>query len=176
MISCRDWWPWRKPGYITMTRRQSNNQWSGGIAAQPAPKISRAKIHWKILASIFWDQDGILRIDYLPKGQTTNAEYYSSLLVQLKDILKKKRSGKITKVVLLFQDSALAHQVPATQKKLTYLGFHCFDHPPYSSDLAQSDSHLFPGLKKQLKGRQFSSGTEVIAAKACFDGQISEFF
>ena len=24
-ISCRDWWPETKPGYITMTRRQSNN-------------------------------------------------------------------------------------------------------------------------------------------------------
>jgi len=35
----------------------------------------------KILASIFWDQDGILLIDYFPKGQTINAEYYSSLLV-----------------------------------------------------------------------------------------------
>jgi hypothetical protein len=41
-----------------------------------------------VLASIFWDQDGILLIDYLPQGQTINAEYYSSLLVQLKDILK----------------------------------------------------------------------------------------
>jgi len=36
----------------------------------------------KVLASIFWDQDGILLIGYLPKGQTMNAEYYSSLLVQ----------------------------------------------------------------------------------------------
>jgi len=27
-------------GYITMTRRQSNNQWSGGISAHPAPKNS----------------------------------------------------------------------------------------------------------------------------------------
>jgi hypothetical protein len=35
----------------------------------------------KFLASIFWDQDGILLIDYRPKGQTINAEYYSSLLV-----------------------------------------------------------------------------------------------
>ena len=25
MMSCRDWWLWTKPGYITMTRRQSNN-------------------------------------------------------------------------------------------------------------------------------------------------------
>jgi hypothetical protein len=35
----------------------------------------------KVLASIFWEEDGFLRIDYRPKGQTINAEYYSSLLV-----------------------------------------------------------------------------------------------
>jgi len=43
----------------------------------------------KVLASIFWDQDGILLIDYLPKGQTLNAGLISA--VQLKDILKEKR-------------------------------------------------------------------------------------
>ena len=43
MIFCRDRWPWTKPGYITTTRRQSNNQWSGGIAAHPAPKKSEFK-------------------------------------------------------------------------------------------------------------------------------------
>jgi hypothetical protein len=36
-----------KPGYITMTRRQSNNHWSGGMAAHHAPKFSGAKICWK---------------------------------------------------------------------------------------------------------------------------------
>jgi hypothetical protein len=30
----------------------------------------------KVLASIFWDQNGILLNDYLPKAQTINAEYY----------------------------------------------------------------------------------------------------
>ena len=40
---CRDWWPWTKPGSITMTRRQSNNQWSGSIAAHDAPKNSECK-------------------------------------------------------------------------------------------------------------------------------------
>jgi len=44
VISCRDWWPWMKPGYITMTQRQSNNQWSGSIAAHTAPKFPSAKI------------------------------------------------------------------------------------------------------------------------------------
>jgi hypothetical protein len=87
-----------------------------------------------VLASIFWDKDGILRIDYLPKGQTINAEYYSSLLVQLKDILKKKRSGKVTKRVLFLHDNAPAHRAFATQKKLAYLGFQSLDHSPYSPD------------------------------------------
>jgi len=43
MISCCDWWPRTKPGYITMTRRQNNKQWSAGVAAQPAPKNSECK-------------------------------------------------------------------------------------------------------------------------------------
>jgi len=114
---------WMKPGYITMTRRQSNNQWSGGIAAHPVPKIPTAKICWKVLASIFWDQDGTILIGYLPKGQTIKAEYYLFLLVQLKDILKKKCSGKVTKGVVFLHDNGPAHRALATQKKLAYLGF-----------------------------------------------------
>jgi len=54
--------------------------WHSG---SPRPKIFRVqKSAGKVLASIFWDEDGILLIDYLPKGQTIKAEYYSSLLVQ----------------------------------------------------------------------------------------------
>jgi len=160
-----------------MTRRQSNSQWSGGIAAHPAhPKKFRVqKSTGKFLASIFWDQDGIFLIDYLPKGQTIHAEYYLFLLVQLKDILKEKRSGKVTKGVSFLQDNDPAHRALATQKKLAYLGFQWFDHPPYSPDLAPSD--LFPGLNKQLKGRHFSSDADIIAvAETWLDGKTSDFF
>jgi hypothetical protein len=80
------------------------------VAAQrltPPQKITRAKkIAGKILASIFWDQDGILLIDYLPKGETINMEYYSALLVQLNDVLKEKHSAKFTKGVLFLHDNA----------------------------------------------------------------------
>ena len=103
-------------------------------------------------------------------------EYYSSLLVQMKGILKEKRRAKFTKGALFFHDNAPAHRAHATQKKLAYLGFHCLDHPPYSPDLAPSHYRLFPGLKKQLKGRHFSSNAEVIAAETRLDGQLSDFF
>jgi len=99
--------------------------------------------------------------------------------VQLKDILKEKRPsrGKVTQGVLFLHDNAPAHRALAAQKKLAYLGFECLDHPPYSLDLAPSDYHLFPGLKKQLKSRHFSSDAEVnAAAQTRLDGQHSEFF
>jgi len=97
--------------------------------------------------------------------------------VQLEDILKEKRRGKVIKGVLCLHDNAPAHRALATQKKLAYLGFQCLDHPTYSPDLSPTDYHLFPGLKKQLKGRHFSSHVEVIAvAETWLDGQPSEFF
>jgi len=131
----------------------------------------------KVLASTFWDQDSILLIDYLTKGQAINAEYYSSLLVQLKDILKEKCRGKVTKGVLFLNDNAPPHRALATQDKVAYPGFQCLDHPPYSPDLAPSDYHPFHGLKKQLEGRHFSSDAEVTAAaETWLDGQPSDFF
>jgi len=155
--------------------KQQSLEW--GHSGSHRPKKFRVqKSAGKFLASIFWDQDGILLIYYLPKGQTINLEYYSSLMVQLKDILKGKRRWKVTKVVLFLHDNAPAHRTLATQKKLAYLGFQFLDHPPYSPDLAPSDYHLFPGRKKQLKGSHFSSDAEVIAAtETWLDGQISEF-
>jgi hypothetical protein len=61
----------------------------------------------KILALIFWDQDDIIPINYPPKGQSINVEYYSSLLVQMKDILREKRCGNFTKLFLLLPENAL---------------------------------------------------------------------
>ena len=176
MISCRDRWPRTKRGYITMTRKQSNESVEWRNNGLPRPKKFRVqKIRWKT------------RLDFLgwrrhpphwlsSKGPTINAEYYSSLLVQLKDILKEKRRRKFTKGAL-FLHNAPAHRALAAQKKMVYLGFHCLDHPPYSPHLASSDYHLFPGLKKQLKGRHFSSKAEVVsAAETWLDGSFDFFF
>jgi len=162
-----------------MTRRQSNNQWSDGIVAHPASKHSE----WKNLLEKLWPPFDFLRSRRYPphsfssKRQTINAEYYSSLLGQLEDILKGKHLGTVTKGVLFLHDNAPAHWALATQKKLAYVGFQCLDHPPYSPDLVLSDYHLFPGLKKQLKGGHFSSEAEIIAAaETWLDGKTSEFF
>ena len=42
------------------------------------------------MASVFWDAEGILFIDYLEKGKTITGEYYSNLLTRLDDKFVKK--------------------------------------------------------------------------------------
>jgi len=103
----------------------------------------------------FGDQDGMLLIGYLPKGQTINAEYYSSLPVKLKDILKAKSRVKVIKGVLFLHDNAPAHQALATQKKLAYLGFQCLDLPPYSPDLAPVGLPSVPWTEKTIERLSF---------------------
>ena len=76
--------------------KQQSMKWRH--STPPRSKFPSAKIHWKISRlDFFLDQDGILLIYYLPKDQTIKMEYYSSLLVQLKDTLKEIRRGKVTK-------------------------------------------------------------------------------
>jgi len=70
--------------YDPETKQKSMEWRHSGSPHQKKFRVQNAT--GKVLASIFRDQDGIL--DYLPKGQSINAEYYSSLLVKLKDILK----------------------------------------------------------------------------------------
>jgi len=59
-----------------------------------------------------WQSSEQLLTHYLPKGHTINAEYYSSLLVQLKEILKEKRRGKVTSV----WGFVLARQCPGSTR------------------------------------------------------------
>ena len=79
--------------YYDLETKQQSVEWQH--SGSPRPKKFRVqKSAGKFLASIFWDQDSILLVDYLPKGQSINVKYFSSLLVQLKDILKKNTAGR----------------------------------------------------------------------------------
>jgi hypothetical protein len=53
-----------------------------------------------VLASVFWDKDGILPVDYLQKGATIMAKYHIALVNRLKQQLVFKRRGKLLKGIL----------------------------------------------------------------------------
>ena len=157
------------------TKRQSM-QWkhSTSLAPKKAKVVPSTE---KVMASVFWDAKGIVFINYLQKSKTINGEYYAKLLRELRQAIKSKRPGKLTKGVLLHQDNASAHKSLVAMSAVHDCGFELIDHPPYSPDLAPSDYFLFPNLKKHLAGEQYESDGDVISAvEDFFEGQEENFY
>lgn len=161
--------------YDPETKEQSK-QWKH--VGSPRPKKFRVqKSAGKILASVFWDKDGIILIDYLEQGRTITGAYYTELLTKLRKKIVEKRRGKLARGVLFLQDNAPAHKSLIALQKIDEIGFELVDHPPYSPDLAPSDYYLFPKLKKHLKGKRFSTNDEAICAvEEWFADQDKDFF
>ena len=172
MISCRDWWPWTKSGYITMTWTQSNNQWSVGIAAHPAPKNPSAKIRWKIS-----------RLDFFDWLSSKGPNYQRGVLLISAGAIeghfegKTQREGHQAGLVLAPQcpgspgtcnpEETGLPGLPISRSPTLFSGSGPVGLPPVP----------WTDKKKQLKGRHFSSDKEVIAAaETWLDGQYSDFF
>lgn len=148
--------------YTPETKEQSK-QWKHSDS--PPPKKAKAiPSAGKVMATVFWDARGIIFVDYLEKGKTINGEYYANLLQRLSDEIKKKRPHLAKKKVLFHHDNAPAHTSAIAMAKIHELGFELVPHAPYSPDMAPSDYHLFPNLKKWLGGQKFSTDSEVIDA------------
>ena len=83
----------------------------------------------------------------------------------------------LTLLILLLHDSARLHSAHATIDALETLKFEVLSHPPYCPDLALSDFHFFPHLKRDLKGTHFTSDDEVKqAVTSWIKRRTSEFF
>ena len=131
----------------------------------------------KLMATIFWDQDGIIHIDYLPRQTTITGAYYADLLKCLRQSIKEKRRGKLGLGVLLQQDNAPAHASQVATVAARDCGFEVLPHPLHSPDLGPSDYHLSENLKKNLRGRRFRSDKEFkCAVQVFFEDQEKDFF
>ena len=76
----------------------------------PPPKEAKTGMSaGNVMASIFWDAEGMLLVDYLDKGHTITRAYYANILRQLWEKIKQIQCGQLTRGVLFHQDNALAH-------------------------------------------------------------------
>jgi len=75
--------------------------------------------------------------------------------------MRKKRPDLLKKQWFLLQDNARPHTAAVALAALTEIGETAQKHPPYSPDLAPCDFWAFPTLKRQLRGKRFSSDDQV---------------
>ena len=126
--------------FILESNRQSAEWTVAGESHPKQPKMQTSA--GKVLASIFWDVQGILFIDYLEKGRTINSKYYIALLMRLKEEITKKWL-QMKKKVLFHQDNTPCHKLIALKAKLHELHFKLLPHPPYYPDLAPATTGCY---------------------------------
>jgi hypothetical protein len=96
-------------------------------SGSPYPKNFKAqKLSNKVLASVFWDKDGILLVDYMEKGTAKRAKYYVALPNKPKQQLLSENQGKLSKGILFPEDNAGPRRVAITNQKLADLCFEVF--------------------------------------------------
>jgi hypothetical protein len=69
-----------------------------------------------MMATVFWDVHGVLLVDFTPPGSPINATAYKETLKRLKEAIRCKRPGLLTKGLglLLLHNNARRHSAAAT--------------------------------------------------------------
>ncbi|CAF4888914.1 unnamed protein product [Pieris macdunnoughi] len=146
--------------YYTPETKEQSKQWRHTHWPK-VKKFKQEKSAGKVMATVFWDRKGVLLIDFMPRGATINADRYCETLRKLRRAIQNKRRVMLTKGVRLHHDNARPHVANKTTSIITEFGWDVLDHPPYSPDVAPSDFHMFPSLKKHLGGMKFANDEEV---------------
>lgn len=149
--------------YDPETKRQST-VWV--FQNEPTPtKVKRSRSAGKILIASFFTMTGYLVSIPLRDQSSINADWYTTkCLPEVFNAVSSKRPNTGLRGTLLHHDNAPAHSALKTRHFLDSTPVKLLGHPPYSPDLAPCDFFLFPKIKNQLKGIQFSSPEEALAA------------
>jgi len=68
------------------------------------------------MAIIFWDSKGVLLIHYIPDKTTMNGQYCANLLLKLRQAIKDKRRGILTRGIWLLYDILQSTSLPLPSK------------------------------------------------------------
>ncbi|UYV62960.1 hypothetical protein LAZ67_2002627 [Cordylochernes scorpioides] len=146
--------------YTTPETKEQSKQWKHTSSPKP-PKFKQTLSAGKLIATVFWDRKGLLLCDFMRRGTTINFDRYCETLKQLRRAIQNKRRGMLTKGVRSHHDNARPHTAHQTTALVEEFGWELVSHPPYSPDVAPSDFHFLPELKKNLGGTQFQDDDEL---------------
>ena len=117
----------------------------------PAKKAKTVPSAGKIMATVFWDSQGIIFPDYLEKRRTFTWQYYADLLDRFVAELMKKRPHLAKIKVLFHYDKSIAHSSAIATAKQIKLRYELLPHPPFSPDLVPCDFVFIPNMKNGLE-------------------------
>jgi hypothetical protein len=131
----------------------------------PRPKKARksgSKI--TVMLIVFFDCHGIVHHEFIPEGETVNADFYMEVSKRLRDRVHCVRLNlQGDNGWILHQDSAPSHTALIVREFLACNSVTVMDHPPYSPDLAPCSFFLFPKCKLVLCGQHLEDVATITA-------------
>jgi hypothetical protein len=122
----------------------------------------------KSMITVAWNASGVHILAALLKGAKFNASYYTSeILEEIRNWPDAHRT-KRTRSLIVHVDNARPHTARASLDYLEANGMERAPYPPYSPDLAPSDSFLFGHVKRMLCGCAFGSSGVLLSAVGGF--------
>ena len=101
-----------------------------------------------MILSIWWDFQGIIYWEFLPRNSTIDEKPYCQQLESLK--YARQVNPPERRKVRLLHDNARVHKVKGTRQKAGRIRVGVLPHSPYWPDMARSDYHLFRSLRNHL--------------------------
>ena len=95
--------------YYEPENQAQSRQWVGPGSPRPK-KFKTQPSAGKMMATVFWDINGVIMLDFLPKRSKKAGVYYANLLEQLRTAIRDKRRGKLSKGGLVDVISGLLQQ------------------------------------------------------------------
>jgi len=126
-----------------------------------AEKTGMFRTQVKATLVCFFDHKGIVRYEFIAKGQMVNQQCSLKLLTMLLESVRKKRPELWPDKGILNHENASAHDALKFREFLAKTSITKMEHPPYSPDLAPCDFWLFPNLKNVLKGQRFADPSDI---------------
>ncbi len=114
------------------------------------------------MMEVFFDDQGIVHLEFIPPGMTVTSKVYCGILARLHEAIRRKRPTLWqNNSYWLLHDNAPGHKANHTITMMIEMDMKVVPHPPYSPDLAPADFWFFPYLKAQIRGKVFALVAEL---------------
>ena len=147
--------------YFTPESNWQSAEWTA-TGESPLKRPETQTLEGNDLASVFWDAQGILFIDYLEKGRIIYNKYYIALMVRLTEEIAKRRT-EMKKKKCSFTKTM--HRVTnRSQRWQNYMNCisNCFRTHSILQIWPPNNYWMFADLKRMLKRKRFGSNEVVI--------------
>jgi hypothetical protein len=111
-----------KPGATISTNNKVDES---GMETSGVTKTQKCMVMLTVFVSIH----GPLLLEWMPVDATIKAQRYCDTLQNLRQAIKNKRPGKLSRGVLMLHDNARSHAAHATRDTLHHFGWGVLDHP-----------------------------------------------